>query len=811
MKNFRRWLSIGGALLALCFGAPAFADASWSCLGSLNYGSSGGLSIAGSGVPSVNIGCVNDTYIDYTNSMVYGPKTAAGWGSGHSLGSSSPGGVLPANVQGDIFYSSATNTVTVLNKSAATTRYLANTGTSNNPAWAQVSLVNGVTGALAAANFPALTGECVTTAGSLNVTCLQFANLTGNISMAAAATVTSGGRPLTISAGAGGSTSGAGGQLTFNGGSSTSGAGGGLFFAGANGTGTNSAGGSVTINSGNGHGTQPAGSFNFSGGTGGATGDGGGFTMNAGNGGSSTGSGGGATLQGGSAGGTAGAGGDISIAGGDGGSSTGGGGGVTLAGGSSSDAATGGGAVTIAPGAGPSVATSGSVFFVDPNTSGNTFVIDQFDNLLLSCKGSTATTDTDGFAYLPAVAGVPTGVPAHLTGAYATTRPLRYDTSDNRLYAYNGGWQNLTGGSPAGANTQIQFNSSSAFGASAALTWTTATNTLTVGDTTTAPNIIAPARVFSGFGVNLSIAGGANSGSGSVGGTVTVAGGAGNAGANAILIGGVGAASAGGTAHIVGGTGVTAGGTVLANGGTGGTTGVGGSATLQGGAGGSSSGNGGDAIIAGGIANSGTNGAVHVQTNNTDRLVVDPTGTWLIGGSAGTSGNTIVSAGPGVAPAWGSVSGGNTVRQAVKTADTARTSTVTAAIDPDLQITSVVAGLYSVNAYLPFQFAGAGTTPGARVAIVDSVTPTATSRFSIWCGENGGQNAQTPAVGGGDIATTAASVAGIGLDSPAACTVTGTVRVASSSTVSVFWAQNASSATATTLQAGAWLRIEKLN
>lgn len=50
--------------------------------------------------------------------------------------------------QGDLLYFSATNTLSNLAKNTTATRYLSNTGTSNNPAWAQVNLTNGVTGTL---------------------------------------------------------------------------------------------------------------------------------------------------------------------------------------------------------------------------------------------------------------------------------------------------------------------------------------------------------------------------------------------------------------------------------------------------------------------------------------------------------------------------------------------------------------------------------------------------------------------------------------------------------------------------------------
>ena len=52
--------------------------------------------------------------------------------------------------QGDIIYSSAANTLSKLAKDTNATRYLSNTGGSNNPAWAQVDVSNGVTGTLPA-------------------------------------------------------------------------------------------------------------------------------------------------------------------------------------------------------------------------------------------------------------------------------------------------------------------------------------------------------------------------------------------------------------------------------------------------------------------------------------------------------------------------------------------------------------------------------------------------------------------------------------------------------------------------------------
>lgn len=55
--------------------------------------------------------------------------------------------------QGDILFGSADDTLSKLSKDANATRYLSNTGTDNNPAWAQVNLSNGVTGNLPVGNL----------------------------------------------------------------------------------------------------------------------------------------------------------------------------------------------------------------------------------------------------------------------------------------------------------------------------------------------------------------------------------------------------------------------------------------------------------------------------------------------------------------------------------------------------------------------------------------------------------------------------------------------------------------------------------
>ena len=51
-----------------------------------------------------------------------------------------------------------------------------------------------------------------------------------------------------------------------------------------------------------------------------------------------------------------------------------------------------------------------------------------------------ATTATRGFIYVPTCAGAPTGTPVTNTGTVA----IVFDTTDNRLYVYNGAWKAVT-------------------------------------------------------------------------------------------------------------------------------------------------------------------------------------------------------------------------------------------------------------------------------------------------------------------------------------------------------------------------------
>lgn len=118
------------------------------------------------------------------------------------------------------------------------------------------------------------------------------------------------------------------------------------------------------------------------------------------------------------------------------------GGNTRIAAGNGNGTGKAGGNITIVPGRGATQAQDGTTQFTDAQGVDN-FWLDQFLNVV-TFQGTAATTDTDGFLYIPKVAGPPTGVPGHLTGSYASAVPMRYDTTDNKLYVYNGAWKSVT-------------------------------------------------------------------------------------------------------------------------------------------------------------------------------------------------------------------------------------------------------------------------------------------------------------------------------------------------------------------------------
>lgn len=96
----------------------------------------------------------------------------------------------------------------------------------------------------------------------------------------------------------------------------------------------------------------------------------------------------------------------------------------------------------------------------------------------------------------------------------SSTQALAYSTSTNAFSC-----QTITG-SAAGADTQVQFNSSNALAGDADFTWASSTNILTIGSAATPGNIVAPSNA--GTGVTLSVTGGASSGAGNASGQLVL-------------------------------------------------------------------------------------------------------------------------------------------------------------------------------------------------------------------------------------------------------------------------------------------------
>ncbi len=121
------------------------------------------VSIASSGTdylaPNVAITPATKTKITYDAHGLVTSGTDAAFSDITGTAATTQGGTgLTTYTQGDVLYSDASNSLAKLAKSTSSTRYLSNTGTTNNPAWAQVDLTNGVSGDLPFASLVQASG-----------------------------------------------------------------------------------------------------------------------------------------------------------------------------------------------------------------------------------------------------------------------------------------------------------------------------------------------------------------------------------------------------------------------------------------------------------------------------------------------------------------------------------------------------------------------------------------------------------------------------------------------------------------------------
>jgi len=133
-------------------------------------------------------------------------------------------------------------------------------------------------------------------------------------------------------------------------------------------------------------------------------------------------------------------GGSVTLTGGYNNHATGLGGTVTIQGGGTAGSGTAG-TVIVRGGKSDSTGAAGKVELRYGNTAGGSvgFTVDAAGNLICG-NAALATSATDGFLYIDTCAGAPSGTPTSATGRV----PLIYDTTNNKLYLYNGAWKPIS-------------------------------------------------------------------------------------------------------------------------------------------------------------------------------------------------------------------------------------------------------------------------------------------------------------------------------------------------------------------------------
>jgi hypothetical protein len=129
---------------------------------------------------------------------------------------------------------------------------------------------------------------------------------------------------------------------------------------------------------------------------------------------------------------------------------------------------------------------SGGMSFWDNTGSVTTLIATNSGQIGIGTQTPAAMLDVTATGTAKSAIIVPrdttAGRPA--AGVAAVNGMIRYNTNNNKFEAFeNGSWTNMIGGgggSPGGANTQIQFNNSGSFGGSSNFVWDNTNNVLTI-------------------------------------------------------------------------------------------------------------------------------------------------------------------------------------------------------------------------------------------------------------------------------------------------------------------------------------------
>lgn len=306
------------------------------------------------------------------------------------------------------------------------------------------------------------------------------------------------------------------------------------------------------------------------------------------------------------------------------------------------------------------------------------------------------------------------------------------------------------GGSPGGADTELQFNNGGAFGGIPEFTYDPLTSIFTIGSQLIDWTLVGVAGATNDFGSGFSFTGGAGDGSGTGGG-------------------------------------------FYVTGGEGGSNGDGAPINMWSGNGGVSGGNGGGVDIRGGNAQGGDGdgGSISLTPGNGDGVGVN--GAIILDGNVSITGSCTGCGGAGPMVAF-------------KTSGTSRTNDTVAA-DPDLLFSSVPVGRYKLEGYI-------GYVPGpgnVRGSIYSSTTAnTNNSSYAMFRTESGTTALTGIQVGGALSVVTSALQLNAGNNTGGAVIQGYVIVITAPVNIGFTWAQLTTNATPATIREGSWLELTPL-